>query len=200
MVYYLDRSRVTTYVALEPNPFMLPHIRKAAKKEGYNEEDGSLLVIPFGVENTVKIQDALKPHYNKFYASKPSSESDSDASLHLATGQVTTIVSILTFCSVPNPQQTLISLVSHILAPGGTLLFFEHVKNPIPSVALCQRVLGNIWKVFFDGCRLGQDTVRMVRNAGDACGGWESMVFEGEEGQNIEVLFLNVVGSCVKRK
>ena len=179
---------------------MLPHIRKAANKEGYNEEDGSLLVIPFGVEDTDKIQDALKGHYTKFYASKPSSGSDSDASLHLATGQVTTIVSILSFCSVPNPQQSLISLISHVLAPGGTLLFYEHVKNPIPSVAMCQQVLGKIWKIFFDGCVLGQDTMRMVRNAGDACGGWESMVFEGKEGEDIESMFSHAVGFCVKRK
>jgi hypothetical protein len=195
LVYYLDRSRVTTYAALEPNTFMHDQIRKAANKEGYSEEDGSLLIIPYGVEQTERIREELKAHYTKFRATIASS----DALTQLANGQVTSIVSILSFCSVPNPQQSITSLVSHVLAPGGTLFFYEHVLNPSPSVARLQRILGKIWIVFLDGCVMGQDTVRMVREAGDSCGGWESVAVVGKEGEDADSLFFHAVGTCVKK-
>jgi hypothetical protein len=176
---------------------MHDRIRKAANKEGYSEEDGSLLVIPYGAEQTERIREELKAHYTKFRATLASS----DALIKLANGQATTIVAILSFCSVPNPQQSITSLVSHVLAPGGTLFFYEHVMSPIPSVARLQRLLGKIWIVFFDGCVLGQDTVRMVREAGDSCGGWESMNMTavGDEGADVDSLFPHVVGTCVKK-
>ena len=200
LTHYLDRKRVTTYAALEPNPFMHPHIRKLASEAGFVEEDGSLLIVPFGAEMTDKIQSTLKAHYAKFYASKPNTVLESDSSSCLTNGQVNTIVAILSFCSVPDAQNCISSLVSSVLSPGGALLFYEHVKNPFPDVAFCQRVLGKIWKIFFDGCVLGQDTVGMVRAAGEMCGGWESIEIGRKEGEDEESMFLHATGVCVKKK
>ena len=197
LVYYLDRSRVTTYAALEPNPFMHEHIRKAANKEGFEEEDGSLLIIPYGIEQVEKIQQLLKSHRLKFHDKL--SASNQDALTHLANGQVTAAIAVLSFCSIPNPQQTITSLVSEILAPGGTLFFYEHVMNPNPSIARLQRILGKIWIIFFDGCVLGQDTVRMVREAGEKCGGWESISLLQKEEEDPGSLFVHAAGTCVKK-
>ncbi len=47
--------------------------------------------------------------------------------------QVDTIVSILSLCSIPSPTRTLRALVHSVLAPGGQLLFREHVRNPHPG-------------------------------------------------------------------
>ena len=105
---YLDRNKVTKYLALEPNIRMHPHIRAAAKDGGFNEEDGSLVILSCGAEGVSSILEVLGE-------TQP---------------PVDTIVSILTLCSVPSPERTIRNLVRDVMKPGGQFLFYEHVLSP----------------------------------------------------------------------
>jgi len=40
-----------------------------------------------------------------------------------------TLVSVLTLCSIPSPENTLTDIVSRVLKPGGQLFFYEHVLS-----------------------------------------------------------------------
>ncbi|QRV81125.1 methyltransferase domain protein [Ceratobasidium sp. AG-Ba] len=106
---YLDRSRVTRYVAIEPNALMHSEIRGMAQKHGFYADD--VVVLGCGAE-------------------------DSDTIVASLGGQesVDTIVCILTLCTVPDPSATARSLVRNVLKPGGQFLWYEHILNPIPDV------------------------------------------------------------------
>ncbi|KAJ3830006.1 S-adenosyl-L-methionine-dependent methyltransferase [Lentinula raphanica] len=129
---YLDRDKVTTYVALEPNTKMHAHIRQTAESAGFLESDGSLVILSFGAEDTMQIVEALggRPH------------------------PVDTIISVLTLCSIPSPERVMTLLVRDVLKPGGQVLFYEHVLSPRADVAWWQRFWTPLWRVFLDGCRL----------------------------------------------
>lgn len=115
-VNYLDREKVTKYVALEPNPFMHAEIRKLAAAAGFTESAGTLLILPYGAEDTASILSALGQ-----------------------TKSVDTLVSILALCSVSSPQRSIKALVEQVLKPGGHLLFYEHVLSHRDDVAWWQR-------------------------------------------------------------
>ncbi|KAF7986732.1 hypothetical protein HWV62_20290 [Athelia sp. TMB] len=132
---HLDRTKVTKYVALEPNVIMHPKIRKAAAAAGFNEADGTLLVLGCGAEDTSRIIEALGEVHS-----------------------VDTVVSFLTLCSIPRPQEALTALVREVLKSGGTFVFNEHVLNPLEDVAWWQRAWTPIWKRFLDGCHLDRPT------------------------------------------
>ncbi|KAI0357105.1 hypothetical protein OH77DRAFT_1588519 [Trametes cingulata] len=71
---------------------------------------------------------------------------------------VDTLVSVLTICSIPEPERTVNALVNDVLKPGGTLLFYEHVLSDRPDVAWWQRFWTPLWSRVFDGCRLDRPT------------------------------------------
>jgi len=131
-VGYLDRDKVTKYLALEPNTRMHPHIRTSASAAGFNEEDGTLVILSCGAEDVSTILGVLG-------TTQP---------------PVDTIISVLTLCSVPSPERTIRNLVRDVLKPGGQFLFYEHVLSPREDVAWWQRAWAPIWAVLFDGCRL----------------------------------------------
>ncbi|KAF9005056.1 hypothetical protein BDQ17DRAFT_373361 [Cyathus striatus] len=58
-VYYLDHDKVTKYAALESNVLMHNKIREHASKVGFNESDGSLVILPYGAENISATLSAL---------------------------------------------------------------------------------------------------------------------------------------------
>jgi hypothetical protein len=126
-VDYFDRRTVTAYIALEPNARMHPAIRTRATKAGFKEADGTLLIIGGGAEDTLGIRKQIDG----------------------AGLQVDTMLSILTLCSVPDPQTTIARLVSDLLVPGGQLLFYEHVLSPRADVAWWQRFWSPVWRTPF---------------------------------------------------
>lgn len=174
---YLDRLKVTKYVALEPNAIMHPGIRRAAESAGFTEADGTLLVLGCGAEDISHIVDALgQPH-----------------------GQsVDTIVSILTLCSIPRPEETLTALVHAVLKPGGTFVFNEHVLNHLEDVAWWQRFWTPVWKIFFDGCCLDRPTHLWVERMGVWAEGDVRGMGE-EAGQDGDAIFFHKVGKFVKK-
>lgn len=134
---YLDRKRVTTYIALEPNALMHDNLRATANAAGYSEADGSLRILGCGAQDI-----------------PPDVHAD-------------TLLSILVLCTIPEPRQVLSRLVKDVLVPGGTLLFYEHVLNPHADVAWWQRFLAPLWASVFDGCRIDRPTPEWIVLASD---------------------------------
>lgn len=172
-VQYFDPNKVKRYVALEPNVLMHDTIRKRAAVKGYTEDAGNLLILSCGAENTTAILSAL-------------------GSLHAAD----TILAILSLCSIPDPERTLKNLVSEVLKPGGTLLFYEHVLSPRDDVAWWQRFWTPVWKWAFDGCCLDRPTHVWIRRM-DA---WEEGEEWGPKDEPEEHLFWHRIGKFVKAK
>lgn len=111
-------------MAVEPNVLWHSHIKGAALKAGFSEEDGSLLILSCGAEDYKTIAGALG-----------------------GLGTVDTIISVLTLCSVPNPEQTIRNLVRKLLKPGGEFLFLEHIASKRHDVRFWQRFWTPLWKV-----------------------------------------------------
>jgi len=170
-INYLDNDKVTKYVALEPNTHMHEEIRRNANVAGFSEDSGTLLILPYGAEEVALITSALQgPH------------------------TVDTMVSVLTLCTVPTPEKTIPALIDQILKPGGVLLYYEHVRNPLEDAAWWQRFWTPIWKVAFDGCCLDRPTDVILERL-DV---WEQKDIRGLEGEDPEHLFLHSIGKLKK--
>ena len=169
---YLDPAKVTKYVALEPNALMHDEIRSTAAQRGFTEAAGTLQIVPYGAEQTALIVSALGgPH------------------------AVDTLVSILSICTVPDPEPTLAGLVRDVLRPGGTLLFYEHVLSPRADVAWWQRFWAPIWAYAMDGCRLDRPTHVWVERMDT----WAEGRVWGKPDEPEEHLFWHRVGRFVKK-
>ena len=121
---YLSPDHVTKYVALEPNVLMHPHIKEAATQAGFSEQSETLLILSCGAEDWMSIVSALG-----------------------GQNRVDTLISILTLCSVPQPERTIKVLAEKVLKPGGELLFYEHVASKRRDVRFWQWFWSPIWKV-----------------------------------------------------
>ncbi|KAJ7689767.1 S-adenosyl-L-methionine-dependent methyltransferase [Mycena rosella] len=176
-VDYLDRSAVTKYVALEPNVLMHARIRERAAAAGYTAADGTLEILSCGAEDTAAILRAVQV-------------------------PVDTIVSVLTLCSVPAPQATLRALVWDALAPGGTLLFLEHVRSRQADVAWWQALCTPVWSLCLDGCCLDRPTDIWIEGLGDESGesAWaEREIWDPEGWNDRDDWFRRRLGWFVKR-
>ena len=75
-------------------------------------------------------------------------------------GSFDTVVCTLVLCTVPDPERTL-SEVTRVLAPGGQLLFLEHVLGE-GSTARWQRLLAKPWSAVACGCRCDRPTAQTI--------------------------------------
>jgi hypothetical protein len=92
---------------------MHPEIRNKANAAGFSEADGTLVLIAAGVEDLAIVRADVGQH------------------------SVDTLFSILSLCSLPakpHPADALAALCDAVLAPGGQLLFYEHVLSPLASL------------------------------------------------------------------
>ncbi|KAI0704427.1 S-adenosyl-L-methionine-dependent methyltransferase [Cerioporus squamosus] len=170
---YLDPTKVTIYVALEPNVLMHSEIRTLAATKGFTEAAGNLAILPYSAEHVSLIVSALG-----------------------GPNTVDTMISILTLCSIPDPERTLEVLVRDVLKPGGTFVFYEHVLSPLEDVAWWQRFWTPVWKHTLDGCRLDRPTHVWVAKM-DA---WKEASVWGQEGEEEpEHLLWHRIGRFVKR-
>ncbi|KAG8903422.1 hypothetical protein FRB99_003317 [Tulasnella sp. 403] len=174
-VNYLKRDQVTKYVAVEPNHLMHPEIRKNATSAGYSEEAGELVVLDCGAEDFQLINSAVG-----------------------GENQVDTIISILTLCSIPEPQATVRNLSLRVLKPGGQFLFCEHVLSPRNDVRWWQRLWTQIpiWSLCFGGCRLDRPTHTWIAEEGT----WDAAASKtwGKVGDDEENIFWHQVGKFTK--
>ncbi|KAF8147758.1 hypothetical protein K438DRAFT_1688921 [Mycena galopus ATCC 62051] len=174
---YLDRTKVTKYIALEPNTLMHGHIREKAQAAGFSEADGSLLILTCGAEATASIMSSV------------------------SNTKVDTIVSVLTLCTVPAPKNTLLSLVQDVLVSGGEFLFYEHVLSHREDVAWWQNFWAPFWVFVFDGCCLNRPTHLWIKELVDDNGEsvWAEGKFWGVDGWPEEQLFWRQIGRFVKK-
>lgn len=80
-------------------------------------------------------------------------------------GSFDTVVVTLVLCTVPDQAATLAE-IKRVLAPGGALLFLEHVRAHDEGLAKWQDRLEGPWKFLADGCRCNRDTVAAIGAAG----------------------------------
>jgi len=85
--------------------------------------------------------------------------------LPFADGAFDTVVSTLVLCTVADPRAAL-GEIRRVLAPGGQLLFLEHVRAEDPAVARRQDLLEPLWRRVAHGCRCNRDTARLMAEAG----------------------------------
>lgn len=77
-------------------------------------------------------------------------------------GSFDTVVSTLVLCTVDDPAAGLRE-IRRVLAPGGQLLFLEHVRAEEGSrLARWQDRLEAPWRAFAYGCRCNRDTVDLL--------------------------------------
>ncbi|PPQ85970.1 hypothetical protein CVT25_001669 [Psilocybe cyanescens] len=189
---YLNRARVTRYVALEPNALMHDRIRSQANEAGFHESDGTLVILSCGVEEPLKILSNLSI----------SSSSSKQAAKLTSAPLVDTIVSVLTLCSVPEPQKSATRLVQDVLKSGGQLLIYEHVLSTREDIQWWQRFWAPVWACAFDGCRIDRPTdvwVSEIKDREDKEKSiWRELDLEKKEAETEETLFGHSVGRFVK--
>ena len=76
-----------------------------------------------------------------------------------------TVVSTLVLCTVRDLPAALAE-IRRLLAPGGRLLFLEHVRAEDPGLARWQDRLDPLWKRVGHGCRCNRDTAAALAAAG----------------------------------
>lgn len=86
-------------------------------------------------------------------------------SLPFADGTFDGLVCNLALCTILDPALALIE-ARRVLKPGSPARFLEHVRSGNPVSARAQDALAPLWAKIADGCRLNQDTERIIREAG----------------------------------
>lgn len=76
-----------------------------------------------------------------------------------------TVVLSLVFCTIPNPRRAAAE-IARVLAPGGEVRLYEHVRSPRPRGAIWQDRFTPVWRFFGGGCHPNRDTVSTLRSAG----------------------------------
>lgn len=81
-------------------------------------------------------------------------------------GSFDAVVATMVFCTVSDPH-TALRETRRVLAPGGRLLFIEHVRADTGSrLERWQDRLYRPWRAFAYGCRCNQSTLDMIGAAG----------------------------------
>ena len=75
------------------------------------------------------------------------------------------LVCNLALCTIPDPRKAL-EEVRRVLKPGAPAHLLEHVRAESPTRARLQDLLAPLWAKLAGGCRLNQDTERLIREAG----------------------------------
>jgi ubiquinone/menaquinone biosynthesis C-methylase UbiE len=76
-------------------------------------------------------------------------------------GAFDTVVSTLVLCTVPDPERA-IAEVARVLAPGGRLLFLEHVRSDDAKVARRQDRLTPVQRFIGCGCHPNRPTPDLI--------------------------------------
>ena len=92
--------------------------------------------------------------------------SGSAEQLPFEDGSFDTVVATMVFCTVSDPHAALHE-TRRVLAPGGCLLFIEHVRGEAGSrlERRQDRAFGP-WRAFAYGCRCNQSTLELIEAAG----------------------------------
>lgn len=75
------------------------------------------------------------------------------------------VVAFLVFCTIPDANRAAAE-VFRVLKPGGSLLFFEHVRAPSKKLSAWQDRVNPLWKKVGCGCHLNRSTKEVFQKAG----------------------------------
>jgi ubiquinone/menaquinone biosynthesis C-methylase UbiE len=76
-----------------------------------------------------------------------------------------TVVACLVFCTIPHAELAAREMY-RVLKPGGTVVFFEHVRAADPALVKWQERLNGVWNVLACGCNLNRDTKALFTRVG----------------------------------
>jgi ubiquinone/menaquinone biosynthesis C-methylase UbiE len=79
-------------------------------------------------------------------------------------GDFDTVVSTLVLCTVDDQAATLAE-IARVLAPGGRLIFYEHVRAESPRLARAQDLLHGPWFAIGHGCLCNRDTAAAIERS-----------------------------------
>ncbi|WP_211318892.1 class I SAM-dependent methyltransferase [Nocardioides silvaticus] len=85
-------------------------------------------------------------------------------SIPLEDGEIDTVVTTFTLCSIPDPAAALAEM-RRVLRPGGELLFCEHGLAPTDRVRKWQRRLNPVQRRIAGGCQFDRDVPSLVRGS-----------------------------------
>ena len=74
-------------------------------------------------------------------------------------------VACLVFCTIPQAAAAAQEMY-RVLKPGGTVLFFEHVRASNARLTRWQDRCNNLWKKFACGCHINRDTKGLFAQVG----------------------------------
>nr|WP_246141182.1 class I SAM-dependent methyltransferase [Bacillus marasmi] len=79
------------------------------------------------------------------------------------TNSFDSVVATLVFCTIPNVDEAL-NEIKRVCKPGGSILFFEHVKLENPVLSKLQDWLTPTWKSLCDGCCLNRNLEQLLKS------------------------------------
>jgi ubiquinone/menaquinone biosynthesis C-methylase UbiE len=80
-------------------------------------------------------------------------------------GRFDTVVCTFVLCTIPEPARA-VREIARVLAPGGRLLFLEHVAAAAGARRVMQRLLNAPLKPVLCGCEMTRDTERTLAEGG----------------------------------
>jgi ubiquinone/menaquinone biosynthesis C-methylase UbiE len=92
-------------------------------------------------------------------------QSGSAEQLEFAEAEFDTVVACLVFCTIPRAQAAAQEMY-RVLKPGGTVVFFEHIRAPEARLVKWQERLNSLWRVCACGCTLNRDTKGLFTDVG----------------------------------
>lgn len=94
----------------------------------------------------------------------------------LPDGPFDAAVVSLVLCTVPSLPRALAE-IARVLAPGGELRFYEHVRSANPAFGLLEDLIAPAWRRMAAGCHPNRDTLTAIESAGFAVEECERFAF-----------------------
>ncbi|KAJ2673286.1 hypothetical protein IWW42_002296 [Coemansia sp. RSA 1085] len=199
---------ISSYVAVEPNAFLHPRLAQTASTAGF-----AVKYDPETCPDAASTSSANKdlPELTIVNGTLDQAPAHIPGFIRNHGPYDYAIVSMV-LCSVDNVRANL-HAIQELLAPGGKLIFIEHVRHTDSSDATVnpqytpgslnlqlwktvQSVITPVWKAGTGNCHLNRDTGRLIREMG----GWSKVDIQTHRGSDgiIEKLTPLVYGIAVK--
>ena len=135
----------------------------------------NLVHYPATVEELV-LTDPVRPMAERSRARVAESDSRDEPAvveapaeeLPFPSGSFDTVVSTMVLCTVADVEAAL-SEIARVLAPGGRLLFIEHVHADGTRLGRWQLRMAGLWAIVGQGCRCDRDLVGAISSQFDLC-------------------------------
>ncbi|KAF3916816.1 hypothetical protein ABW20_dc0109008 [Dactylellina cionopaga] len=168
-IHNFDKSKITKIFGIEPNKSFHAALKANIEATGLSD---IYTIIGTGVEDT----ETLK-------------------SFGIEENSIDSIVACKVLCSIPDPKATIAQLYK-VLAPGGQVLVYEHVKAKSGFAVFVQDIANKIWPFLMAGCNIQRPTEAYLYGAGE----WAEKDLKPAEGFNGNEFITFTYGKLVKAK